>query len=488
MNQESLVKRYSREVFFIDERILLWFRVGLGLSVSLFSIYRIPSAEVFYSDLGVYPRWYAITVSAPWAFSLNYCSGHTLWQILLFSMLAMCGLAICLGYRSRFFLATSWIFIYSIQVRNPMVVSSDKVLSLMIFWSMFLRLDTTFAFRRTFYEDGAGNLLAAAAVKLQFVMFMMQAGLVKILYGYEYWIEKKSAITYSFLSEYSSGTAQWFGQFPEVWRPFTPLVPIGEATLSLLILVPEKYWRIRLIGVVGLACMLLSFHFLLEIGNLVPYTLVYLILFIPKHVIDMCETLYKQQNKLVFLADRLRSSCTVAFIQPRSLRVFVKTVALIILVAFLLMRNIDRLQGGAMRLSPLLKQVERRLNIPQSWSMFDKPSINGGWYSAIGTLENGSKVDVWNNSLEMRIERPSVVSEQVPNNLWRKYLMAVRRSQGRHRQRLGSFLAQHLCREWQRNWPDEKLKHIEIFYHNERRLDESSVQTSRILIASEPCG
>ena len=112
--------------------------VGFVLLTDLFI--RSISIKAFFTDEGVLP----IDVLKQYNWSPNYYSFHALsgdlwWQVVLFLINALCIVLLMIGYRTRVFTFICWVFITSLQNRNPFILQGgDDMLRLLLFWAIFL--------------------------------------------------------------------------------------------------------------------------------------------------------------------------------------------------------------------------------------------------------------------------------------------------------------------------------------------------------------
>ena len=115
----------------------------------------------------------------------------------------------------------------------------------------------------------------------------------------------------------------------------------------------------------------------------------------------------------------------------------------------------------------------RTLRISQFWTMFAPyPSRTSGWYVIVGTLADGSQVDLYRHIVlgedfpEVSWERPDRLVETFHGPRWRKYMMSLRRSTKKGYRPL---LCKYLAREWKREFgPSAPLTMVELYFNEER--------------------
>src|SRR5215210_6603793 len=130
------------ELFGADLRSLALLRVVLALLVLTDLAIRATDLYQHYADAGVLPRTVLVEeVLSPWVFSLNLMNGEPFFQALLFGVAALAALGMLVGYRTRLVTFVVWVLLFSIQLRNPLVNSSEALLlRMLLFWGMLLPL------------------------------------------------------------------------------------------------------------------------------------------------------------------------------------------------------------------------------------------------------------------------------------------------------------------------------------------------------------
>ena len=124
----------------------------------------------------------------------------------------------------------------------------------------------------------------------------------------------------------------------------------------------------------------------------------------------------------------------------------------------------------------------RVLRVSQSWSMFAPyPSRISGWYVVVGTLADGSQVDLYRHVVlgedfpEVSWERPDRLVESFHGQRWRKYMMYLRKQDRRDYRPL---FCKYLAREWKREFGlSAPLKMVEL-YINEERIEAYEPDTA----------
>jgi hypothetical protein len=115
-------------------------RIAVGLVLLTDLIIRSLSIKAFFTDEGVLPI--EILKQYNWSpnyFSLHALSGDLWWQIVVFIINFLCIVLLIVGFRARLFTFICWVFLTSLQNRNPFILQGgDDMLRLLLFWAIFL--------------------------------------------------------------------------------------------------------------------------------------------------------------------------------------------------------------------------------------------------------------------------------------------------------------------------------------------------------------
>ena len=128
------------ELFGIDLRTLALMRIATAMLVLVDLIWRAQYLRAFYTDEGLLPRAPLIEkLSNSWYISLHFMSGRVEVQALLFALSGIFALMMLVGYRTRLATFLSWLFLISLNTRNPLIIhGGDAILALLVFWGMFI--------------------------------------------------------------------------------------------------------------------------------------------------------------------------------------------------------------------------------------------------------------------------------------------------------------------------------------------------------------
>lgn len=239
-------------LFAIDLRSLAVFRIAMALLVLFDLVTRARFAGLFYSDAGLAPRdLVAATFGQP---SLYDLSGSPIFAGVLIAATAACAVALLVGWQTRWATLALWLLMGSLLNRNPWVVNGgDKLMRLLLFWSIFLPLGARASLdarRRHRGPETAVLSVASAVLLLQSGVLYVAAGLNKT--G-PMW-DDGSAV---FRSLSQTGHGRELGRllydFPQLGEWMTALIPPFELLAPLLLFSPFFTRRLRWLGIVVFA-------------------------------------------------------------------------------------------------------------------------------------------------------------------------------------------------------------------------------------------
>ena len=165
---------------------------------------------------------------------------------------------------------------------------------------------------------------------------------------------------------------------------------------------------------------------------------------------------------------------------------FASSILAVFFIIYILIWNLGTLPNSTIRMNPEYQWIGVTLRIDQAWNMFSPyPLTEDGWYTIVGTHENGSKVNLLEEGKAVSFDRPTNMNPY-PNNHWRKFLMEMYLS-GHTNDR--QVYADYLCRKW--NNLDNKqprLSSVEVFFTPEFTKDNYENEIGqRELLAEKEC-
>ncbi|QCW04275.1 HTTM domain-containing protein [Natrinema pallidum] len=450
---EWFVRRFE-----IDLRALAAFRIALGTLVIVDLLLRSRNLTAFYTDDGVLPLE-ALFSDYSSVYSLHAISGEAWVQALLFFVAGCFAVAMIVGYRTRLATVVSWLLLFSLHARNPMVLNGGDALFRMLFlWAIFLPLGERWAIdaRRTDRDRTTVASVGTMAVLLQILLMYVTNSIHKT--RSDVWMSG-DALVEIFQADhltYLLGNVlaeQFFllRAFSYVWMTLILLSP--------LLIVLTGYRRAIITTLfVG---MHLGMLVTLKIGLFPLISVAGLVLFYPPVVWDRMTTLATRIGITTPLRrglDRLQRS-----VPRRSIRDFFATqvdrpvlptvrtrsrVLFSTVVPWLLLVLIVLSNASAVDYTEVPDPGENVLDTAdadQSWRMFaPDPASDARWLVVPGKLEDGTRTDVFHGSA-VSWDRPPSVEDAYETARWRKYALNTRYADNENHL---SYFANYLCNRW----------------------------------------
>ncbi len=460
--------------------------------------------QVFYTDAGIFPR---TLMKNQWNGAM-YFSFHSFfdapWAVgFLFGVNAIFLTLLLVGWNSRPISVVCWIFLVSLQSRNPLILQGgDVVLRCMTFWAMFLPLGDYLSLdaKKRYYARLPGDDPArpvrvfswgTTAILLQTACIYWFTALLK---NDPTWWQNGYAIYLALnIDILTKPLGRFLVHVPFVAYILTFVTIYIEAFAPFLAFFPLRNGPFRTATVfLFWAFHLVALQSMMYLGPF-PYSCALAwIVFLPSWFWDRLLPWWRRgpEKGLRFrlrtwAANYLPSRDPAILVQklaPRPVRLGLPLPANLLALFYLFviaLWNFRTINFGA-----LLPWFPVRWNgiaelphVDQSWDMFSpKPMSDDGWYVLAGTLRDGSKVDFmpwlanYGDPTPLSWDKPKEVGMQFRDERWRKYFLNMWPDVNR---KYRQFLAAYIARTWnaEHHGPRE-LCTLEIFYMREDTPDQ----------------
>jgi len=470
----------------IDLRALAVFRIALGSIIVLDLILRARNFTAFYTNDGVLPNE-ALYDSYTDVHSLHAWVGEAWLVALLFVVAGLLGVSMLLGYRTRTVTFLSWIMLFSLHNRNPMVLNGgDGMLRLLVFWSIFLPLGERWSIDASrFDRDRTSVATMASLAILAQIVIMYVSNFVHKTRG-EAWIDGEAVPYILTLDQFTVLLGPYLVEFPDLLVAFSYGWMVLMALAPFLLLLTG--WP-RAAVATGFVGMHLGMLLTLQIGVFPLVVISALLLFYPPFVWDRAVQVAAQRG----IVDRLRAlraridaarpSPTIpgpVVPLPATLpgaRPVLSTIVPALFLVFIIMANAHVLGYASAPPEPGQTLLDKTDN-EQNWRLFaPHPLKDTRWFVAEGTLANGDTVDARHGG-PVRWDRPPNPADRVGTARWRKYLSNVYGADDQQ-----SYYANYLCDRWNRTH-DSQLETVEVHVFNQQGTPwggESEVQRTRLV-------
>jgi len=431
----------ATSMFGLDLRSLALFRMALGVLVLMDLAGRVPGMRAHYTDEGVLPRSLLVSSVSQWRWSLMKLDGSYGFQVVVFIGAALACIGLIAGYRTQVMAVLVWIFLFSIQVRNPMVSSAaDTLLRLMVFWGMLLPLGAMWsldaryqrerpAVSRAFLSVAGAGLILQIAMMYWFTAWMKSG---------DQWREDGTAL---YLATGAGQLTRPFGvfihQFPDLLKVLTFASLFFEFLIPFLLFWPLGRGWVRLAGIAGI----LGFHggiaLMMDVGifpwvNTLSMMALLPALFWDRLVPQALGVVRSRAGRLRDWLPELPRRDNAGGERRLAANPFVNAFAAFCLV-YVFLYNLTTVSD--FRLPQESRPVTYTLGMYQKWSMFAPyPPLSTSWYSIRGYMEDGRAINLLPNVVHDDFSDIVPFSVFEPDNIpdgyyydkfWRKYFDAV---------------------------------------------------------------
>ena len=479
--------KISEQVLSLDLRSLALFRIVVGLLTTGDILHRLVDLRKLYMDAGALPRS-AVTgeFANHWVFSLHLVSDAMWWQLLLFGLSALAGLAMAAGYRTWVATFICWVLTVSLHNRNEAALDgADVVHRLMLFWAMFLPLGAIWSVDRVRSGVAAARsyVFTSGSVALTIQMFCIFFCAALLKTG-DPWRKDFTAVWYVLNWDvFATSTAVWLRPFHGLLQFFTVVALIVEGIGPLLLFVP---WApLRTVVLLVFISMHASFVLVLKLFQFASIMIAGWVALLPGWFWDKLGVPLEMnevwRRRFERLSNALPGHRGGPALPERWARGFAMMAMLcLIYVACWNIRSV--LPSFGLAFPQRVNPFAFTLRLDQYWTMFAPvPIAEDGWYVVPGRLADGRVVDVYRDGAPLTWERPALIADTYANRRWRRYLWtATQADSAAYRKYYAAFL----CREWERNH-DEVLNIFDIVLMLEKSQPDYTVTKPEKLVLYE---
>ena len=454
-----------KQSYSLDVRALALMRIAVGFVLLTDICIRSLSIKAFFTDEGVLPievlkqyNW------SPNYFSLHAISGDLWWQILLFTINAVCIALLIIGYRTRLFTFICWVFLTSLQNRNPFILQGgDDMLRLLLFWAVFLPWGERYTIQKkssyaTNYFGWAniGYLLLPASV------FFFSA----LLKTSPEWRIDGTALYYALsLDQIRMPGGTLLYQFPSIMKALTYVVFYIELLAPILLILPFVPTKVRLIGIISYLCLFIGIASTVYVGLFYIIGITSLIGLLPSSLMDWFETnFYKNKTEYDGSVEDTNRTYIVALIYT------LKNYFIILVISFCLMMNLGSVKKFPYALDPAIVHYGKALRLEQNWGMF-APFIlkDDGWFVYSALNFQYKYIDIKNDRDTVIYTKPKYPVCEFESDRWRKFQENYTFNNNNY---MRPFYCKYLLKKWNKEHPDKRILDLTIFFMKETSLPD----------------
>jgi hypothetical protein len=444
MNNRFHPVEIAKQVFSIDVRALAALRISLGLLILMDLWLRSEFLTEHYTDSGVLPRAALELANSGFIPSLYMLDGSTWFAGLLFVTTGLFALMLIAGYRTRFAVVACLVLMISLHQRNGLVCNAgDRLLEILLFWSLFSPLGAVWAADRhsAASSEPPRSIFTPASVGLlvQVVAIYFFSALHKL---HPAWTANHTAIYFALSSPYATDLGRQAGQWP---FPFLQFLTASVFRLELYGWVPAFSPIATSFLRVAVLFAFISFHAglatFMGLGIFPWISMASWLVFLPTSFWDRAEkahllrAFFRSVNhalsRLSRWGDALPSAARFARPSPAySKPGLIIRWAPLLGMAYVLFVNVASIHPAI----PLPGELQRWgawIGIHQRWRMFaPAPRRIHGWYVATAQLADGASVDLIRPDNPIEIEPAPFTQRGQQSKLQRCYLIALNSESG----------------------------------------------------------
>ncbi len=437
-------------------------RIGIALILLVDLAIRTLSIKAFMTDEGILPldilknyNW------NPYYFSFHALSGDLWWQVLLVILNTICIISLLIGYRTRLFTFICWVFLVSIQNRNPFILQGgDELLRIILFWAVFLPWGERYSIQKT--STYSNDYFSVANVGYLFLIASVYFFSALLKTSPE-WHGDGTALYYALsIDQIRLPFGTLLYQFPNLLTWLTHTVYYIELLAPLLIICPFVPIKARLIGIISIALLHVGFYLSLYVGLFYIIGIVSLIGILPSSCIDWFERkLYKNKVEVISNSETTQSNW-YDFV------LMVKTWFIVFVIVYCLLMNLGNVKAFPYVMESYLAKYGTMLRLEQNWGMF-APSIlkDDGWYVYSGYAGSGKFIDVKHDGESISFKKPNHIVADYESDRWRKYGENYVFNNNNH---IRPFYCKYLIKKWNKEHPDKLVNDLTIFFMKEVSL------------------
>ena len=413
--------RVLKELFSVDVRSLAVLRIGISLLVLIDLARRVGWIELFYSDQGIVTSAQSSQLLGPGYWSMYWVNGSEFFAQMLFLLTAFSAIGLLVGYRARWMNIFCLVLVWSVQMRNPMLLTAGHILlRMMLFWMLFLPVASVWsldALLKKKQQRVPHRVLsvASAAILLQVAYVYFFSGLAK---WNTYWLSGVAMEYAMNLEMYVKPNGAWLGQNTEWLQVITLLTLAAEVAGPVLMFVPRcsGFFRGCLMAVFWM--LHLGIWLTMSIGIFSAVAMLAWVVFVPT------EAWRSLLGKPAI--DHGSKTAPLRGTNHRALN----GIAAVFLM-YITLQNVFftflPLEGGVDKPRTVIGTVAAKIEwfgrvtmTVQQFRMFDTPPLFDPWYEYGANLSDGRQADLFTNQIVSHSQRPQSVYDWMQNQYWRR--------------------------------------------------------------------
>lgn len=445
-------------------------RIGIGLVVLSDLIIRSNSLVAHYTSEGVLPVSLLMEFDyKPLRFSLHNLNDTLLWQSILFILHAIITLFLIFGYRTKLFTILSWVFLLSLQNRNPFIQQSgDDLLRLVLFWGMFLPWGNFYSLdSRKQSVDAEKYFFSVSTLGYMFLIASVYFFSALLKTSPE-WRSEGTAIYYALsLDQLKLGMGNWLYQYPTLMKILTHFVFYIEVIAPIFLILPYKNNFFRTFGAILIFILHIGIALNLYVGLFFVIGITSTLGMLPSSVMDWIDSKILKTKRLVSASYFKLFDFENLF---RTSLFSLRTAFLSIVIILCLLMNFSNCKWFPYKVNSKMMTISNVLKLDQFWGMFS-PGIykTDGWYVYKGFKEDNSVWDIYNNKAGIDFSKPKSIVKMYESDRWRKLAENYQKVDYNF---MKPYYCRYLMKKWNKEHPDNKIVVLNIIFLLEETMPD----------------
>lgn len=440
-------------------------RIAIGIVILADLIIRATSLTAHYTGDGVLPVKLLLQFDEkPLRWSFHFLNDTFIFETILFLVHGLISLLLIFGYKTRLMTILSWVFLVSLQNRNPFIQQSgDDLLRLVLFWAIFMPWGNFYSLDAKYKNESKQFYFSIATVGYQILIVSVYV-FSAIYKSSPEWRTEGTAIYYALsLDQLKVGAGDWLYQYPTLMKILTFIVYYYfELIAPLLILMPVRNNLFRGIGIISIVLLHAGIASTLYVGLFFVIGAITSLGLLPSGVMDKIDNSILKTKQIL-------SPTLFEFKYSNALKV-IACLFLTLTFGYCFTANLSNIPAFKYQLSGSTLYYNNLFKLDQYWGMFS-PAIykTDGWYIYRGIKSNDSIWDIYNNKPGLDLTKPKDIDKMYPTDRWRKFAENYEKNDFNF---MRPYYCKYLIKEWNKKHPDNRIEGLNIIFLAEESLPD----------------
>ncbi len=428
-------------------------RIAFALVVIADLVIRASDLRAHYTDAGLWPVNVMKLGWKPGYWSIHSLSASTGWVAVLFILHAVAAVSLLLGFCTRISSFVLFILYISLHNRNIFInQAGDDLLRLVLMWGIFLPWGNYFSLDAKHGRILNGSFFAGTGYLLLIASVYLFSALLK---SSPEWHSDGSALYFALsLEQLRLPVGDWIYQYPGFLRVMTWVIYFTELLIPLLIVVPSRNGKLRIISFFLILFLHISIGLTLYVGLFFLIGISSALGLLPKQSMDrLCRALkFEAEEKIPTVSQR---------------NTWIETLcALIVAVCFFI--NLSSLKYFHYKLREDISMGTNFLRLDQFWGMFSPTVLKkDGWLVYHGKDSLGRQWDLRLDQDYVDYKKPAHIVDMYPTDRWRKLAENMQDDRFTF---LRPLYCSYVLKRWNNLHPLKKIRLLDLYFMEKENL------------------